>query len=217
MRWMRCRASEVTTKQEKLEDLYFTILALVYIARNIQQSSRRRAQSIHAGKPSLALLYIHGFWRVMRDCSKYLLDRKEVGKVLKGLNISYMVDWLQDALITHQCKSLSHGHFRAINRACTERSVIGFSAAQHDGWLALNTYETATGERKNAMGNGHCVKRANFVWLSSDLKPLPSSLATTASREDGDFLQGHCAPSKCDRSKSEWGGKPYFFRFNSSN
>jgi hypothetical protein len=52
MCWMRGRASEVTTEQEKLEELYFTIVALVYIARNIQPSSRQRAQGIHAGKPS---------------------------------------------------------------------------------------------------------------------------------------------------------------------
>ena len=78
-----------------------------------------------------------------------------------------------------------------------------FSAAYHDGWLALNAYETATGKRKNAEGNGHCVKRANFVWLNPDLKPLPSSPATTASQKDGDFLQGHCAPSKCHKSKCE--------------
>jgi hypothetical protein len=58
MRWMRRRASEVTTEQENLEELYFTVLALVYIACNIQPSSRRRAQGIHAGKPSLAPLYI---------------------------------------------------------------------------------------------------------------------------------------------------------------
>ena len=115
-------------------------------------------------------------------------DMKEVGKVLKGLNISYMADWGQDSLVTHQCKTLSHGHLRAINKACAERSVPGFTAAQHDVWLALNAYETATGERKNAVGNDHCVKRANFVWLDSDLKPLPSSPATTASRKDGDFL-----------------------------
>ena len=52
MRWMRRGASEVTTKQEKMEELYVTALALVYIARNIQPGSRRRAQVIHAGKPS---------------------------------------------------------------------------------------------------------------------------------------------------------------------
>ena len=107
MRWMRRGASEVTTKQEKLEELFVTVLALVYIARNIQPGSRRRAQVIHAGKPSSELaLYIHGFRRVMKDCGRYLPDMKEVGKVLKGLNISYMADWGQDALITHQCKTL---------------------------------------------------------------------------------------------------------------
>ena len=92
MRWMRCRASEVTTKQEKLEELYFTVLALVYIARNIQPGSRRRAQGIHAGKLSSALLYIHGFRRIMKNYGRYLPDMKEVGKVLKGLYISYMAD-----------------------------------------------------------------------------------------------------------------------------
>ena len=75
------------------------------------------------------MLYIHGFRRVIRDCGRYLPDMKEVGKVLKGLNISYMADRGQDALITHQCKALSHGHLRAINRAKTKWSVPGFSAA----------------------------------------------------------------------------------------
>ena len=214
---MRRGASEVTSEHEKQEELYFTVLALVYIARNIQPGSRRRAQGVLAGKPSSALLYIHGFRRVMRDCGRYLPDMKEVGKVLKGLNMTYMADWGQDSLITHQCKTLSHGHLRSINKACAERTVPGFTAAQHDVWLALNAYETATGERKNAVGNGHCLKRANFVWLDSDLKPLPSSPATTASRKGGDFLQGHCAPSKCDRSNSEWGGKPRYFCVDFSN
>ena len=81
----------------------------------------------------------------------------------------------------------------------------------------LNAYETATGERKNAVGNGHCVKRANFVWLDQALKPLPASAAVTGSRKTGDFLRGHCAPSKCDRSNTEWGGKPQWFRLDSSN
>ena len=48
-------------------------------------------------------------------------------------------------------------------------------------------------------------------------KPLPSSPTATASRRDGDFLQGHWEPSKCDRSNIEWGGKPQFFRFDFSN
>ena len=73
----------------------------------------------------------------------------------------------------------------------------GFSTAQHDGWLALNAYETATGEQKNAVGNSQCVKSANFVWFNPDLKPLPPSPATTAS--------------------TAIGGKPQFFRFDSSN
>ena len=93
-------------------------------------------------------------------------------------------------------------------RARCAASQAFFSAAQHNTWLVLNAYETATGERKNAVGNGHCVKRANFVWLDQALKPLPASAAVTGSRKTGDFLRGHCAPSKFDRSNTEWGGKP---------
>ena len=160
-------------------------------------SSPAAGGGLLASRRGRALLYIHCFRRVMRDCGRYLPDVKEVGKVLKELNMMYMADWGQDSLVTHQCKTLSHGHLRGINKACSDRHW------RRDPWFSasylarLLACAQRTTRRPRASGktrmNKKCFNRGTFVWLDSELKPLPASPATTASRKDGDFLQGHCA------------------------
>jgi len=218
VRWMRPRS--VSTPEETCTEIWFHVLAVLYIARNIKASSQRQRLGFRQGKPSSALSALLGYHRVLRDCHHYVPDMREISLTLRGASAQYLKDWGQDALITQQCKPFSLTMLQAIAETCIQRTAA-LTPSAHACWLALNAFEIATGTRKNevteACDGDIFIRRENFRWVDQSAEHLPSCAATTTSRSNGCLLEGHRAPSKCDRTNSEWGATKQYFRYNDTN
>ena len=157
---------------------------------------------------------------MLRDCHRYGPDMREISLTLRGASAQYLKDWGQNALITQQCKPFSLTMLQAIAETCIQRTAA-LTPSAHACWLAINAFEIATGTRKNevteACDGDTFIRRDNFRWVDQSAEHLPSCAATTASRSNGCLLEGHCAPSKCDRTNSEWGATKQYFRYGDTN
>lgn len=82
--WMRPRASTFNPA-DAVREIWFCIMALVWISQMMAPSARRRHAGYGQGKPTSALLAIYAYRRVQRDCARYLPDLTTARGVLKGL------------------------------------------------------------------------------------------------------------------------------------
>ena len=193
------------------------MLALMWIAHHIKSNGRRLELGYTAGKASTALGYIYGYRRVMLDYGRFLSDMREVDKFLKGLNAEYMAEWGQDSLISHQCLTLSHAHLRAINAACTMRSVPGFfsRAARH----------LARAQRlRDGHGRAQERRRQRPLRQASQLRLVgPGPQAAPCVSGGHGLPKNRRLPAGILRSvevrqvQHRVGGKPQWFRLDSSN
>ena len=110
--WMRPRAA--TTAAEVTREIYFTIMALVWIAHMMAPSVRRRRQGYGQGLPTSSLLAIYAFRRVIRDCGRYLPDMTEVRRVLKGICARYKARWGDEAFVPQRKQPFSTAHLLGI-------------------------------------------------------------------------------------------------------
>ena len=110
--WMRPRA--VSTSTDVLCEVWFAILALVWIAQMIAPSARRRRAGYGQGMPTSALLALYGWRRVMRDCGRYTPDLTEVRGVLKGICARYKVRWGDEAFVPNRKQPFSSRHMLEI-------------------------------------------------------------------------------------------------------
>jgi hypothetical protein len=205
------RPHVATTAAEQLNEEWFTALALMFIARNIQPSHSRRKRGFEQGQPSSALQAIYGWRRVQGDCNRYLCDMRRVGKILKGLCAEYRAVWGDDAFVRHQAAIFSLRMLHTIADACEKLAIEGWSDAQHDVWLLLNAYLVSTGTRKDEWVRKFPLdaytKRGNFCWVDAEFVDLPATSAVPASRRNGHYLRAMSEPSKCDRNNTEWGAQ----------
>ena len=219
--WMRPRA--VHDAVDTLCEVWFTIMALVWITQMIKPSARRKQAGYGQGMPTSALLAIYGHRRVMRDCGRHLPDLTETRGVLKGLCARYKQRWGDDAFVPARKQPFSTAHLLAIIAALTSAAgmITRWPAVLCAAVLTAFCYAISTGARKDewtATFEGDTfVRRANFSWVDDKGADLPSTPANIASRRNGHLLRGRSAPSKCDRLNIEWGGRDMWFRLDDSN
>jgi hypothetical protein len=218
--WMRPRA--VTTATDALCEIWFTILALVWIAQMMAPSARRRRAGYEQGKPTSALLAIYGHRRVMRDCGRYLPDLTQARGVLKGICARYKARWGDDAFVPQRKQPFTTAHLVAIVRALTSLSIlVTWPNVLRRAVLTAFCYAMSTGARKDewtlTFEGDTYARRANFTWVDAQGNDLPSSPEIIRSRRNGDMLRGRSSPSKCDRLNIEWGSRDMWFRYDDTN
>ena len=216
--WMRPR--EARTAAEVTREIYFTIMALVWIAHMMAPSLRRRRQGYGQGLPTSSLLAIYAFRRVMRDCGRYLPDMTEVRRVLKGICARYKARWGDEAFVPQRKQPFSTAQLLGIV-AVLAQGVACWPAVLCKAVLTAFCHAIATGARKDewtaSFAGDTYVRRANFHWVDDNERDLPDTPETISSRKNGDMLRGRSAPSKCDRLNIEWGGRDMWFRYDDSN
>ena len=219
--WMRPRA--VATSTDVLCEVWFAILALVWIAQMIAPSARRRRAGYGQGMPTSALLALYGWRRVMRDCGRYTPDLTEVRGVLKGICARYKARWGDEAFVPNRKQPFSSRHMLEIVALLTKpaTTLTAWNDVLRMAVLTAFCYALSTGARKDewtaSFEGDSFVRRASFAWVDKDGNDLPSSPEVIASRKNGDMLRGKSAPSKCDRLNIEWGGRDMWFRFDDTN
>ena len=219
--WMRPRS--VSTSTDVLCEVWFAILALVWIAQMIAPSARRRRAGYGQGMPTSALLALYGWRRVMRDCGRYTPDLTEVRGVLKGICARYKARWGDEAFVPNRKQPFSSRHVLEILALLTKpvTTLTAWSDVLRMAVLTAFCYALSTGARKDewtaSFEGDSFVRRASFAWVDKDGNDLPSSPEVIASRKNGDLLRGKSAPSKCDRLNIEWGGRDMWFRYDDKN
>ena len=219
--WMRPRS--VHTSTDVLCEVWFAIMALVWIAQMIAPSARRRRAGYQQGMPTSALLALYGWRRVMRDCGRYTPDLTEVRGVLKGICARYKARWGDEAFVPNRKQPFSSRHVLEIVAILTKpvTSLTAWSDVTRMAFLTAFCYALSTGARKDewtaSFEGDTFVRRASFAWVDENGDDLPSSPEVIASRKNGDLLRGKSAPSKCDRLNIEWGGRDMWFRFDDTN
>ena len=111
-RWMRPRAAP--TAEDALCEVWFAILALVWIAQMIAPSTRRKMAGYGQGMPTSALLALYGWRRVMLACGRYVADLTQVRAVLKGICARYKARWGDDAFVRSRKQPFTTAHLLAI-------------------------------------------------------------------------------------------------------
>ena len=216
---MRPRAVESTL--ESMREAYFAMLALLWIARMMPPSSRRKAQGYGQGKTTSALLAMYAYRRVMRDCGRYLPDMSEARGVFKGLCMQYKARWGDDAFVPERKQPFSTAQLLSIVALLAAGAVTGWSQTLCSAVLTAFCYAISTGVRRDewtlSFEGDTYVKRCNFAWVGDDGLDLPQTREVIASRRNGHLLRGRSAASKCDRLNTEWGARDMYFRLNSAN
>ena len=217
--WMRPRA--VATVVDELCEVWFTIMALVWITQMMAPSARRLAEGYGQGKPTSGLLAIYAYRRVMRDCNRYVPEMAGTLRVLKGICARYKLRWGDDAFVVTRKQPFATAHIAAIMTALT--SVAGLLQWPQVLRAAITTafcYAMSTGARKDewtlSFQGDTFVRRSNFAWVDEAGNDLPSTAAVIASRRNGHMLRGRSAPSKCDRLNVEWGSRDMWFKYDDS-
>ena len=219
--WLRPRS--VTTSTDVLCEVWFAIMALVWIAQMIAPSARRRRAGYEQGMPTSALLALYGWRRVMRDCGRYTPDLTEVRGVLKGICARYKARWGDEAFVPNRKQPFSSRHMLEIVALLTKpvTTLVAWTTVLRRAILTAFCYVLSTGARKDewtaSFEGDSFVRRASFAWVDADGNDLPSTPEVIASRKNGDLLRGKSAPSKCDRLNIEWGGRDMWFRYDDTN
>ena len=218
--WMRPRA--VASALDVLCEVWFTILAIVWITQMIAPSARRAQAGYTQGMPTSALLAIYGHQRVMRDCGRFTPDLAQTRAVLKGLCARFKLRWGDDAFVPQRMQPFSRDHLVAIVAALVSLTVLpAWTAVLRWAVLTAFCYAISTGARKDewtaSFAGDTFVRRSNFTWVDAKGDDLPSTPQTVASRVNGNLLRGRSAPSKCDRLNVSWGGRDMWFRYDDTN
>jgi hypothetical protein len=218
--WMRPRT--VATDTDVLCEVWFTIMALVWIAQMIKPSARRLHAGYEQGKPTSALLAIYGHRRVMRDCGRYLPDLAATRGVLKGICARYKIRWGDDAFVPQRMQPFSTAHLRLVAaRLAPEVTFAAWPPVLQAAVRTAFTHAVSTGARKDEW-TAHCegdsyARRDNFAWVDDAGNDLPSTPDVISSRRNGCLLRGRSNPSKCDRLNIDWGGRDMWFRYDDTN
>jgi hypothetical protein len=217
--WMRPR--EVLTTTDVMCEVWFTIMALVWITQMMAPSSRRLAAGYGQGKPTSGLLAIYAYRRVMRDCGRYVPEMTETLRVLKGLCARYKLRWGDDAFVVMRKQPFATAHIVAIVAALVSpANVMAWPAVLRTAVLTAFCHAMSTGARKDewaaSFRGDTYLRRSSFAWVGDDGNDLPSTPEVVASRRDGHMLRGRSAPSKCDRLNIEWGSRDMWFRYDSN-
>ena len=218
--WMRPRA--VVSAVDVLCEVWFTILAIVWITQMIAPSARRAQAGYTQGMPTSALLAIYGHQRVMRDCGRFTPDLAQTRAVLKGLCARFKLRWGDDAFVPQRMQPFSRDHLVAIVAALVSVTTLpAWTSVLRWAVLTAFCYAISTGARKDewtaSFAGDTFVRRSNFTWVDPKGDDLPSTPQTVASRVNGNLLRGRSAPSKCDRLNISWGGRDMWFRYDDTN
>ena len=219
-RWMRPRAAP--SAEDILCEVWFAILALVWIAQMIAPSTRRKMAGYGQGMPTSALLALYGWRRVMLSCGRYVADLAQVRSVLKGVCARYKARWGDDAFVRTLKQPFTTEHLMAIIALLESATRLAtWSAVLRKAVLTAFCYALSTGARKDewtaSFEGDTFVRRSNFNWVDERGNDLPNTAATVSSRKNGDLLRGRSAPSKCDRLNVEWGARDMWFRYDDRN
>ena len=219
-RWMRPRAAP--TAEDALCEVWFAILALVWIAQMIAPSTRRKMAGYGQGMPTSALLALYGWRRVMLACGRYVADLTQVRAVLKGICARYKARWGDDAFVRSRKQPFTTAHLLAIVALLeAANQLASWTAVLRQAILTAFCHALSTGARKDewtaSFEGDTFVRRGNFNWVDENGNDLPNTSATVASRKNGDLLRGRSAPSKCDRLNIEWGARDMWFRYDDQN
>ena len=219
-RWMRPRAA--LSAEDALCEVWFAILALVWIAQMIAPSTRRKMAGYGQGMPTSALLALYGWRRVMLACGRYVADLTQVRAVLKGICARYKARWGDDAFVRSRKQPFTTAHLIAIVALLeSANQLVTWTAVLRQAVLVAFCHALSTGARKDewtaSFEGDTFVRRCNFNWVDKNGNDLPNTAATVASRKNGDLLRGRSAPSKCDRLNIEWGARDMWFRYDDQN
>ena len=219
-RWMRPRAAP--TAEDALCEVWFAILALVWIAQMIAPSTRRKMAGYGQGMPTSALLALYGWRRVMLACGRYVADLTQVRAVLKGICARYKARWGDDAFVRSRKQPFTTAHLTAIVALLeAANQLVTWTAVLRQAVLTAICHALSTGARKDewtaSFEGDTFVRRGNFNWVDGNGNDLPNTPATVATRKNGDLLRGRSAPSKCDRLNVEWGARDMWFRYDDQN
>jgi hypothetical protein len=216
--WMRPRAS--TTAPNAPGEIWFTMLALIWIAQMMRPSARRKRRGYGAAMPTSALLAIYGFRRVMRDCGRVLAEMTEVRRVLKGVCERYKKRWGDDAFVPERKQPFTNAHLLGMIAALVA-GVASWPMVLSNALVVALCFVISTGTRKDewtaSFEGDTYVRRGNFVWVDRMHRVLPSTPEVVQSRKNGDMLRGRSAPSKCDRLNTDWGSRDMWFRYDDTN
>ncbi len=219
-RWMRPRAAP--TAEDVLCEVWFAILALVWIAQMIAPSTRRKMAGYGQGMPTSALLALYGWRRVMISSGRYVADLAQVRSVLKGICARYKARWGDDAFVRTLKQPFTTEHLLAIVSLLEVGTLlVTWTSTLRMAVLTAFCHAISTGARKDewtaSFEGDTFVRRTNFNWVDAGGNDLPNTAATIASRKNGDLLRGRSAPSKCDRLNIEWGARDMWFRYDDRN
>ena len=223
-RMSRCSRSPraAPSAEDALCEVWFAILALVWIAQMIAPSTRRRIAGYGQGMPTSALLALYGWRRVMLACGRYVADLTQVRAVLKGICARYKARWGDDAFVRSRKQPFTTAHILAIVALLeSANQLVTWTAMLRQAVLTAFCHALSTGARKDewtaSFEGDTFVRRCNFNWVDGNGNDLPNTAATVASRKNGDLLRGRSAPSKCDRLNVEWGARDMWFRYDDQN
>ena len=218
--WMR---PAVVAEDEKEREAWLYAMALVAIACSMKPGAKNQAKGITRGKPASALGYLYAFRRVMVDCSRYVPPLVHMLKACRGLNLAFKQAFGQDSLIPARTMPFSLGMLNTMVRALVSRAIGGWTSVKHAAMLVLVCFCLATGTRKDEWTRGSephtydtYLLRSNFS-LHIGGREAPMTPANLRAAENGHYIRGRSAPSKCDRDNITWGAVDQWFRIDRSN
>ena len=134
---------------DELCEVWFTIMALVWITQMMAPSARRLAAGYGQGKPTSGLLAIYAYRRVMRDCARYVPEMAETLRVLKGICARYKLRWGDDAFVVTRKQPFATAHIAAIMAALTSVAGPSMAAVLRAAITTAFCYAMSTGARKD--------------------------------------------------------------------
>ena len=216
---MRPRAA--TTACDTLREVYFFVLALVWITQMMKPSSRRKRAGYEQAKPTSALLAMYGHRRVMRDCARHLPETGAARAVLKGICARYKQMWGDDAFVPERKQPFTTKHMRDMVFILATGAIASWPAALSMAMLVAFCHALSTGMRcdewTSAFSGDTYARRSNYTWVDEQGGDLPNTPEVINSRYTGCLLRGRSSPSKCDRLNVDWGASDMWFRYDNTN
>ena len=217
VRWMRPKLDEdhIDTEQE----VWFTSLALLFIAQHMSPSARRKARGYGQAQPTSALLAIYGWQRVLRACNRYTCASSKLKGVLFGLCQRYKHIWGQDAFVKQQAKIFSRRMLLDMAAGCEPGAMPEWSRKKSRCCNAQLKYVVSLGARTDEFTKEHeqddCLKRANITLVDQNtMEPIEVNEANLRRVKRGHLIRGISASSKCDRLNVEWSKQHQWFRYD---
>ena len=204
--------------EEHQREAYFAAFAIMWMAVFMLPSARRRARGFSEAMPSSSLQALYGWRAVQTECNRWLPDMALVAKALKGLNEEYKQRWGQDALVPERTEPIPLWALRSMVTVLMACTVL--DPAISSCYLVMLCFGIVAAPRLDELcemfdGDTFFV-RGNFVWFDGDAEVTPTRV-NLAALKNGALLRARSAPSKADRTNTEWGGRDMWFRVDSSN